>query len=106
MMELSEQTFGPFIQEDSLALVDFWAPWCGPCRAIAPALEALEEEFAGKIRFAKLNTDDHTKLANHYKIRGIPTLMMFKNGKAIRMLRGAHTQKQIASYLNYCLENF
>ena len=70
-------------------LVDFWAEWCGPCRAIAPALEEIGAEFAGKLTIAKVNVDENPKTPNEYNVRGIPTLVLFKDGKAVATKVGA-----------------
>jgi thioredoxin 1 len=69
-------------------LVDFWAPWCGPCKAIAPILEELAEEFAGKLRIAKVNIDDNDTIAAEHGIRAIPTMLLFKNGKLVEQIVG------------------
>ena len=69
-------------------LVDFWAPWCGPCKAIAPILEELAEEFAGKLRIAKVNIDENDTIAAEHGIRAIPTMLLFKNGKLIEQIVG------------------
>jgi thioredoxin 1 len=70
-------------------LVDFWATWCGPCRAIAPTLDALATQYKGKVKVAKLNVDEHTKTPQDYGIRSIPTLLLFKGGKVIDQVIGA-----------------
>jgi thioredoxin 1 len=85
-------------------LVDFWAPWCAPCRIIAPVIEELSAEYAGKIKVVKLNTDENPHLAGEYRIMGIPTLGIFVNGKLVDQLVGAVPKSQITSKLNYYLQ--
>jgi thioredoxin 1 len=70
-------------------LVDFWAPWCGPCRAMAPTVDSVADEYAGKLKVGKLNTDDNPGTAMRYQIRGIPTLLLFKGGKVVDQRVGA-----------------
>jgi thioredoxin 1 len=70
-------------------LVDFWAEWCGPCKAIAPALDDLATRYKGKVKVAKLNVDDNQQTAQTYGIRGIPTLLVFKGGKVVEQIIGA-----------------
>ena len=70
-------------------LVDFWAPWCGPCRAMSPAVDSVADEYAGKLKVGKLNTDDNPGTAMRYQIRGIPTLLLFKGGQVVESVVGA-----------------
>ena len=70
-------------------VVDFWAPWCGPCRAVAPILEELAGEYEGKLTIAKVNVDDEQRYASEYSIMAIPTMLVFKNGKVVQRIQGA-----------------
>jgi thioredoxin 1 len=81
-------------------LVDYWAAWCGPCKMIAPMLEEISTEFAGKVTVAKLNVDENQETAAKFGIRGIPTLMLFKNGEVVATKVGALTKSQLTEFLN------
>ena len=88
------------LQSTVPVLVDFWAPWCGPCRMIAPTVEILAQEFAGKLKVVKVNVDENNQTSNSYNIRSIPTLILFKNGKAIATKTGAITKTQLTDFIN------
>ncbi|RTZ69914.1 MAG: thioredoxin, partial [Aquificaceae bacterium] len=84
VIELNEQNWeSEVLNSDKPVLVDFWAPWCGPCRMIAPIIEELAEELGDKVKIGKLNTDENPNIAIRYGIRAIPTLMLFKNGEVV-----------------------
>ncbi|MBI5409891.1 MAG: thioredoxin [Nitrospirae bacterium] len=85
------------LQSTNLVMVDFWATWCGPCKIIAPVVEELAKEYAGRVIFAKVNTDENPDLASRYNIRGIPTLIFFKNGKMLDQVVGAVPKAQLKS---------
>jgi thioredoxin 1 len=84
-------------------LVDFWAPWCGPCRMVAPIVEELAEEYAGKVNFVKLNTDDNPIIASRYSIRSIPTLLVFKGGEPVGQIIGFRPKSDLRRRLDAAL---
>ncbi len=77
------------LQSDTPVLVDFWATWCAPCRAIAPSLEELATQYKGKVKVVKVNIDDHQETPQNYQVRSIPTLIMFKGGRVVDQIVGA-----------------
>ena len=91
------------IQSQSLVMVDFWATWCGPCKIVAPVVEELAKEYEGRVNFTKVNTDENTDLATRYNIRGIPTLMFFKEGKVMDQVVGAVPKAQLKSKIDSLL---
>lgn len=91
------------LQSDVPVLVDFWAPWCGPCKMLTPTIDALAGEYAGKAKVVKVNVDDNQQLAAHFGIRGIPTVMVFKGGQAVSTMVGMQPKEQLAQALDAAL---
>jgi len=104
-MEFTKENFEKEVLESALpVLVDFWAPWCGPCKMVAPIVKELAEEYSGRLKVGKLNTDDNSTLAERYGIRGIPTLIVFKSGKVVEQLVGALPKSQLQPMIDKHLE--
>ncbi len=97
---VSDATFASDVLEaQGPVLVDFWAEWCGPCKAIAPALEEIAGEYAGRLTIAKVNIDHNPKTPNDYNVRGIPTLVMFKDGKPVSTKVGAAPKSALRDWI-------
>ena len=104
MKEITDATFdAEVLQSATPVLIDFWAEWCGPCKQIAPALEALASEYEGKVTIAKVNIDENPMTPSKYGVRGIPTLIIFKNGQPAAMKVGAVSQAKLAEWINDAL---
>jgi len=105
VQQLSDATFeASVLEQPGVVLVDFWAPWCGPCRMIGPIVEDLAQEYAGKATIAKLNVDENHATAMKYGIMSIPTLMIFKNGEPVDKIVGAVPKQVIAAKLDQYLD--
>lgn len=100
VVSITDAEFDSVIQSDTPVLVDFWAEWCGPCKAIAPTLDALSTEFDGKVKIVKLNVDENQETAAKFGIRSIPTLKLFKNGEEIDMVVGGLPKQEFVDFLN------
>ena len=98
-IELTNENFEATIKE-GVSLVDFWAPWCGPCRMIAPVIEELAEDFDGKANICKVNTDEQQEIAGKYGIRSIPTILFFKDGEMVDQMVGAASKDVFAEKIN------
>lgn len=101
VVEFTDDNFATeVLQEDQAVLVDFWAPWCGPCKMLTPTIEELAGDYEGKAKIGKLNTDDNPNVATEHGISAIPTLMVFKGGEMVERLTGVVPKDQLAATLD------
>jgi len=101
IIHITDDTFEQeVLQSQTPVLVDYWAEWCGPCKMIAPALDQIASEYAGRLKVAKLNIDENQTTPSKYGIRGIPTLMLFKNGNLEATKVGALSKSQLAAFID------
>ena len=104
IMEIDDSTFdSEVLQSDKPVLVDFWAPWCGPCKAIGPVIEELAGTFGNKIKFAKCNVDDNPATPGKYGIKAIPTLIFFKGGNVVDQITGMVAKSKLEETINKIL---
>ncbi|WP_340622121.1 thioredoxin TrxA [Xenorhabdus siamensis] len=100
VIHLADSDFnGDKLKLEGVVLVDFWAEWCGPCKMVAPILDEIAVEYTGKLTVAKLNVDDHTDTAPKFGIRGIPTMILFKDGEKVAVKVGALSKTQLKEFL-------
>ena len=98
---VTDDTFASeVLQSEQIVLVDYWAEWCNPCKMIAPILDSIANEYAGRLKVAKLNIDDNQNTPNTYGVRGIPTLMLFKNGAVEATKVGMMSKAQLAAFID------
>ena len=99
--EFTDANFQSEVLDSSVpVLVDFWAPWCGPCKMLAPTLDDLASEYAGKVRIGKVTTDDNQQTASEYQISAIPTVLLFKGGRPVEKFVGVTPKERFATALN------
>lgn len=104
-IHISDESFEKVVMQSDLpVIVDFWAPWCNPCKMIAPTLEKIAKEMEGKVIVAKINTDDHAQWMNKFGIQGIPTLLFVSNGKVVHRQVGALPERMLREVINQFME--
>ncbi len=103
-IEITDANFAAEVeQSETPVLVDFWAPWCGPCKMVAPIVEEIAADYEGKLKVGKLNTDDNQQVPTKFGIMSIPTLMLFKNGKVVERIVGYQPKESLTSKINEAL---
>ena len=99
VLHLNSSNFDTTVAGAKPVLVDFWAPWCGPCRMMGPIIDELSAKYAGKVKFAKMNVDENRSVPSKYSIQSIPALMIFKNGEMVKNLVGARPKEELETHI-------
>jgi thioredoxin 1 len=103
-LEITDANFAAEVEQaDTPVLVDFWAPWCGPCKMIAPIVEEIATEYQGKLKVGKLNTDENQQVPTKFGVMSIPTLMIFKDGQVVERIVGAQPKEALTSKIDEAL---
>lgn len=100
LVEIGDKDFEQAVRSKKIVVVDFWAPWCGPCRRLNPILEELSTEMDGKVTFVKMNTDENPETPMRFGVMSIPTMIVFKDGQKVDQLIGAHPKENIVAVLS------
>ena len=96
VLELTDESFGEEIENgEGLAVVDFWAEWCGPCRAVGPVIESLAEDYAGKVKVGKVDVDSNRRITERFNVRSIPSILYFKDGELVETVVGVRSKSQL-----------
>ena len=103
-MNLGNASFGQVIKKYPLTVVDFWAPWCAPCRTVSPVIEQLSREYAGRVAFGKVNVDKEKWVASSYRVRSIPTIIIFSRGRSVDRIVGVVPKRAIESKMKAHLD--